>query len=58
MNNILLDLDQTLIAALSPEELDEKKHSKKMQKFKYYNMDQVTEAALAEADKILQKLSK
>jgi len=39
MNNILLDLDQTLIAALSPEELDEKKHSKKMEKFKYYNMD-------------------
>ena len=39
MNNILLDLDQTLIAALSPDELDEKKHSKKMQKFKYYNMD-------------------
>ena len=39
MNNILLDLDQTLIAALSPDELDEKKHSKKMKKFKYYNMD-------------------
>jgi hypothetical protein len=39
MINILLDLDQTLIAALSPDELDVKKYSTKMEKFKYYNMD-------------------
>lgn len=37
--NILLDLDQTLIAALSPEELDLKKDKKKMSMFKHVDMD-------------------
>ena len=37
--NILLDLDQTLIAALAPDELDVNKYKKKMSKFKHINMD-------------------
>ncbi len=52
-NNVALTQYQQLAASLENVSL-----IGRLAEFKYYNMDQVTEAALAEADKILQKLSK
>ena len=37
--NLILDLDETLISAVSEEEYDPKKHDSKKKKFKYKNMD-------------------
>jgi len=39
--NLILDLDQTIISAEPLEELNLKKYSKKSEKFKYYDMDNV-----------------
>jgi len=39
MINVVLDLDATLISALSRKELNKKKQAKKMEKFKYSDME-------------------